>query len=122
MKRFVIGLVCLLSIVFTAGCADSAAKKRDEAYAKACAANMRVMNGAIEMYNMDNTPMLKDVSEDMVLEGGVIVKSGLLKQPIQKPTEKCKYIFTGDFSQVDVGVISCEAHGTVDEIVKKYAK
>lgn len=122
MKKIIIGLICLLSASYAVGCADSAAQKRDEAYAKACAANMRVMNGSIELYNMDNTPMLKDVSEEMVREGGIIVKSGVLKQPIQKPTEKCKYIFTGDFSKVDAGVISCEAHGTVDEIGKKYTK
>lgn len=121
MRLMIAVFACLLCVFFINGCCD-VAKKRDAAYARACAANMRVMTGAIEMYNMDHSEMLKEPDFSMFSEGGVMLETGLLKQPIQLPTDKCSYSFTGDFSDIDSGVISCSVHGTIEEIDKKYPR
>ncbi|PKL43740.1 MAG: hypothetical protein CVV41_08195 [Candidatus Riflebacteria bacterium HGW-Riflebacteria-1] len=121
MRAGILVFVCLLGVSFASGCCN-ASQKRDEAYARACAANMRVMTGAIELYNMDHSEMLKDVDFSMFQDGGLMMKSGVLKQPIQLPTDKCSYSFTGNFAEVDAGVISCAAHGTIKEIDDKYPR
>jgi len=121
MKKIVALFICLLGVTFVNGCCD-AAKKRDEAYARACAANMRVMMGCIEMYNMDHAEMMKTPDFSMFQEGGLMMQKGLLKQPIQLPGDKCSYSFSGNFAEVDAGVISCSIHGTVKDIEEKYPR
>ncbi|HAE39963.1 MAG TPA: hypothetical protein DCG57_15240 [Candidatus Riflebacteria bacterium] len=121
MRAFILVFVCLLGVSFASGCCN-AAQKRDEAYARACVANMRLMTGAIEFYNMDHPEMLKNVDFSMFQDGGLMMKSSVLKQPIQLPTDKCSYSFTGNFAEVDAGVISCAAHRTIKEIDEKYPR
>jgi hypothetical protein len=125
MKKLVAVFVCLLGIALVNGCCGAAAK-RDEARARACAANMRVMLGCIEMYNMDHQEMMKTPDFSMFQEGGVMMQTKLLKQPIQLVNDKCSYAYNGDFSSADegpgAGVISCATHGTVEEIDKKYPR
>lgn len=76
---------------------------------KACYANMRVIMGAVEMYNMDNKVML-DSLDDSVLKR--LVSSQYLKTSIQKPEIACEYGSQGDLSKS--GVIKCDCHGTVE--------
>ncbi len=121
MKKIVVVLVFLLSVVFVNGCCNAAAK-RDEALARACSASMRVMGGCIEMYNMDHPEMMKSPDFSMFQEGGLMMQKGLLKQPMQLPSDKCFYSFSGNFAEVDAGVISCAAHGTVKDIDEKYPR
>lgn len=124
MKKLVLVFVCLLGITLVSGCCG-AAKKREYAYARACSANMRVMMGCIEMYNMDHAEMMKTPDFSMFQEGGLMMQKGLLKQPIQLPGDKCSYSFSGDFSSADetgAGVISCSIHGTVEDIDKNYPR
>ncbi|PKL49547.1 MAG: hypothetical protein CVV42_06075 [Candidatus Riflebacteria bacterium HGW-Riflebacteria-2] len=126
MKKVAVVIVCLLAVaVLTNGCCNVAAK-RDEARAKACSANMRVMQGCIEMYNMDHSEMMKTPEFSMFQEGGVMMQEKLLRQPIQLPSEKCSYLFHGDFSIIDdvpeAGVIKCSEHGSVADIEAKYSR
>lgn len=83
----------------------------DKARTKACYSNMRVILGAVEMYNMDHTEMMKQLSDSDVIEGGTLVKEGYLKSPIRKPTPGCRYFSVGDLS-ID-GHIECSKHGRV---------
>lgn len=114
-------IACLLCGFFVNGCCD-VASKRDEARARACLANMRVMAGSIEIYNVDHSEMLKKPDFSMFLEGGVMIKENLLKQPIRLPDDQCSYSFIGDFSDPDTAVISCSAHGSVKDIDEKYSR
>lgn len=83
---------------------------------KSCRSNMYVINGAIEMYNMD-------VDEEHQLHGlddtvfEVLQKDHYLKSIPECPEKKykgCKYLSKGDI--LKDGFIYCEYHGTLDGI------
>ena len=77
---------------------------------KSCMANMRVLSGAVEMYNMDNNVMLSHFDHDTIqrLIDGRYLKS-TVTCPGNPPGEYCS---SGDLSRE--GVIACSVHGTVD--------
>ncbi|MBU1107785.1 MAG: hypothetical protein KKB51_14020 [Candidatus Riflebacteria bacterium] len=77
---------------------------------KACAANMRVMLGAVEMYNMDNTEMMHELNIDP------LVKDKYLKSAPVCP-DGGTYSAHGDL--VEDGQIACSIHNTVEDL-KKY--
>jgi len=81
-------------------------KAREQAREKACYSNMRVLLGAIEMYNMDHSVMM-DKPEQEKLTGA----AGYLKAEVVCPETNGKY--EGDNLSKD-GVLSCSNHGTVD--------
>lgn len=85
-------------------------KAREQSRQKACFANMRVIQGAIEMYNMDNVPMLEVVTEN---ELQVLVDLKYLKSLPVHPEEGCFYGTKGDVSKD--GCIVCALHGSVEE-------
>ena len=86
-------------------------KAREQARGKACHANMRVIMGAVEMYNMDHTEMMTVVTEK---ELDILVQGGYLKSRITHPTNECQYGTVGDLTQG--GQICCLEHGTVEKI------
>lgn len=77
---------------------------------KVCAANMRVMLGAVEMYNMDNEKMLSHLDND------ALVKNQYLKSVPVCP-DGGTYSARGDLTRD--GLIACSIHNTVEEL-KKY--
>lgn len=85
-------------------------KARTQARIKACFANMRVIQGAVEMYNMDHDVMMDIVTEN---ELDILVKEKYLKAMPVKPEEGCWYGCKGDVSQD--GVVVCALHGSVEE-------
>lgn len=85
-------------------------KAREQAREKACYANMRVLLGAIEMYNMDHSAMISDCSGDGTIS--TLISGQYLKSKISYPEQGCTYKgsnLTGD------GRITCGVHGTVEE-------
>ncbi|MGM0599506.1 MAG: VIT domain-containing protein [Candidatus Rifleibacteriota bacterium] len=86
-------------------------KARGQARVKACYANMRVLLGAVEMYNMDHTDMMTVVTEKEV---DILVQEGYLKSRLTHPTNECAYGTIGDLS--NSGYICCLEHGTVEDI------
>jgi hypothetical protein len=80
---------------------------RFQAREKSCYANMRVILGAVEMYNMDNTVM---VSTNLDL--GMLQQQGYIKSAPQCPTTGGFYFFTGDMTKD--GKVKCSTHETVD--------
>ena len=81
---------------------------------KACASNIRVISGAVEMYNMDS-------KESMIyLDLNKLVEGKYLKTMPSSPETGCKYYSIGDISQLDdmhedeKGLIFCEFHGDLD--------
>ena len=70
---------------------------------KGCYSNIRVLQGAVEMYNMDNEEMMTE------LNANILVDSKYLKS-IPKGTEpECKYFTKGNLTED--GEICCKLHG-----------
>ncbi|PKL50613.1 MAG: hypothetical protein CVV42_02490 [Candidatus Riflebacteria bacterium HGW-Riflebacteria-2] len=105
-------------------------KARQQARVKACYANQRVLQGALEMYMMDTSDPGK---LEFDLESGHInmdelVRAKYLKSHLVPPTENCEYRILGD--PFKDGVPFCVVHGSVEdgatmsveEMVKKYCE
>lgn len=88
-------------------------KSREQARTKACFANMRVILGAIEMYNMDHSEMKHDLTMADVKEGGILIKENYLKSKVTTPKAECEYYSNGDLCKD--GKIFCKFHGCVDD-------
>ena len=68
-----------------------------------CYSNLRVIQGAVEMYNMDIKTMMSDLDIERLLEGKY------LKEKPRSPRPECRYFSDGDLT--DTGEICCEIHG-----------
>ena len=83
--------------------------------AKACASNIRVLQCAIEMYNMDNKEMIRDI-DDNTQE--ILIKGHYLKgKPLECPgytSERGKYQNLGDLTEN--GILFCDYHGSTEGI------
>jgi competence protein ComGC len=84
---------------------------------KRCYFNMRILLGAVEMYNMD-----KDDDINFIASGSyahisdILVKEGYLKTHLSKPEPKCGYYMTED------GVFHCHEHGTASPPIRLESK
>lgn len=81
-------------------------KAREQAREKACYSNIRVLLGAIEMYNMDHSVMMNS-PEQSKLTG----TNGYLKAEVVCPETGGTY--EGSNLSQD-GILSCSIHGAVD--------
>ena len=89
-------------------------KAREAARQKACYSNIRVILGAIEMYNMDHSAMKSTLADsDVNVSTATLVSEGYLKTKVSKPETGCSYSSTGDIT--GNGLISCAVHGVVEE-------
>ncbi len=70
---------------------------------KACYSNIRVLQGAVEMYNMDHTAMMTE------LDTNTLFDNKYLKSIPQGTEPECKYYTYGDLTKD--GEICCELHG-----------
>jgi len=81
---------------------------------KSCYANQRVAMGAIEMYNMDNETMYKDlVYSDVADPGGLLVTGKYLKSPLYQVEPGCHLRSYGELT--DIGIIYCDYHGCLPD-------
>ena len=74
-----------------------------EARKNACYSNIRVMLGAVEMYNMDNSVMMTELDIQKLVDGKY------LKNEPSKPDPDCSYYSEGDITKD--GLIKCRKHG-----------
>lgn len=90
---------------------------RADARLKSCNSNLRVIQGAVEMYNMDINPGLDHIDAESL---EVLNKYGYLKK-VGKPEISCEYKSIGNISEN--GIVFCTYHGDIDHIVDcKYFK
>ena len=75
---------------------------RTSARQKACFSNIRLLQGAVEMYNMDHETMMKSLDID------TLVKEHYLKESVMKPEPNCDYYSDGDLSKS--GKVTCKLH------------
>jgi prepilin-type N-terminal cleavage/methylation domain-containing protein len=80
-------------------------KAREQAREKACYSNIRVLLGAIEMYNMDHSVMMDSPDQNK------LTTNTYLKAAVVCPETGGTY--QGSNLSKD-GVLSCSLHGTVD--------
>lgn len=87
-------------------------KARQQARQKACQANMRVILGAVEMYNMDNSAGMDALADgDATTSAGTLVSARYLRAPVTRPETACSYTGTAMLSD---GQIECSEHGTIE--------
>ena len=82
---------------------------RQSARCKACFSNQRVIQGAVEMYNMDVATMMQQLDTKILVEGNY------LKSEPSKPDTTCEYTNIGDLS--GYGFVFCKYHGDPDHLV-----
>ncbi|MBF0543374.1 MAG: VWA domain-containing protein [Candidatus Riflebacteria bacterium] len=87
-------------------------KAREQAREKACYANMRVLLGAVEMYNLDNATgsQMHQIDEEAMKN---LTSLGYLKGNLNRPETFCGYYSAGDLASPS-GYLACLAHGTVE--------
>ncbi len=113
LMNIIVAIVVAVVILAIAIPGNSRHGNRGRARMKACMANMRVLQGAVEMYNMDSTTMMHSLGEDGIDR---LVAGKYLKAHVVCPEHPPGHYFsTGDLAQD--GVISCSVHGTVDNPV-----
>ena len=76
---------------------------------KACLSNIRVIQGAVEMYNMDVATMMRTLDMDILIEGNY------LKEEPSHPEISCEYSNVGDLGSY--GFVICKYHGDTEHIV-----
>ena len=86
-------------------------KARESARTKACYANIRVLHGALEMYNMDHSVMMTELDIQKLVDGKY------LKNEPSKPDPGCSYYSEGDMTRD--GMIKCRLHGDPEAGLRK---
>lgn len=81
-------------------------KAREQARGKACYANQRVLQGAVEMFNMDHSPGMT------TLDIPALRRGQYLKSDITSPMPECGYESCGDLTES--GFVYCRNCGGVD--------
>lgn len=91
-------------------------KAREQAREKACYANMRVILGAVEMYNMDHPQLLTSIDERHLV---ALQQMQYLKSAITHPDTGCGYYAEGDLT--GNGRMVCAQHGGVEDGPSNYS-
>ena len=108
-------IIAIIGILAAMAVPNHPRGNRSDARKKACFSNMRVLAGAIEMYNMDVCTMMRELNDDnqKLLIEGKYLKS---KDPYVCPESYNggKYVSIGDITED--GTIYCTYHGTIDGV------
>ncbi len=94
-------------------------RTRYSARLKACFSNQRIIQGAVEMYNMDNTIPIETALPGQAFEQceELLVKERYLKNYIDLIEPECSY---GFFDIVGSGTIFCKKHGSCELYYQKH--
>ena len=98
-------MICLFCMIFIC---NNLWARRVSVRDKACFSNQRVIQGAVEMYNMDSKVKMDN------LDINLLIKGKYLMQPT-KPESSCEYSNIGDLS--DDGFVFCKYHGDVKHLI-----
>ena len=119
-------VIAIIAVLAAMAQPTGSGRSRGRYRQKACFSNQRVLQGAIEMYNMDNNVML-----ETALPGGdfgdietLLIREKYMKDYLEPPEEKCSY---GFINITKDGSVFCKYHGTIDSsyespIIPEYDK
>lgn len=87
--------------------------RRDDPTQKDCFSKQRILQGAVEMYNMDNSIMIDTAlpGKDFEDHEKILLDKRYLGTPIEPPFEKCSYGFVG---LTGSGTVFCKYHGSFE--------
>lgn len=109
MKKNLLFLIILCFSLFL----NPVYARRVSARDKACFSNQRVIQGAIEMYNMDHSVMISSIEDVGTDEGGHLEPTpnlnGYLKS-VNYPESQCRYRYNSDENKE---MVYCVYHGSV---------
>lgn len=111
LNRIILFIVFVLYCVFNFGGAIPEKHHHTSSREKACFSNIRVLTGAVEMYNMDCPQMMNK------LDMNKLVETKYLKAPIIGPEKECEYLTEGDMT--GNGYIYCANHGDIERFKQK---
>jgi prepilin-type N-terminal cleavage/methylation domain-containing protein len=108
-------VIAIIGILAAMAVPNHHGRGRGSARKKACFSNMRVLEGAIEMYNMDVKTLMRELDNNnqKILIEGKYIKS---KEPFVCPetSQNGQYLSIGDLTEN--GFIYCSYHGNLEEI------
>lgn len=105
-------LIVIAIVIIIALCVKpNAHPTRASAREKNCFSNLRVITGAVEMYNMDNYQK----NQMRSLEMQTLVNEHYLKSIPTGPDISCEYFSDGDLSVASEGIIACKYHGDMEQ-------
>ncbi len=105
LRVIIEAIICLIVISFLSFLAANnnyVYKNREDSNKRRCFSNIRMISGAVEMYNMDVSEMMVSLDLDILTKNGYLRKKAI-------DGLKCKFKTTGDLTKD--GFVYCEYHG-----------
>ena len=102
-------LICCLFVMAIIGNYAFARPDPRQVY---CFQNIRLIQGAIEMYNMDYNPGIRHIEEDTIKK---LMENGYIKKEPVKNDPKCEYKSIGNLEED--GIVFCKYHGDTNHLV-----
>ncbi len=99
-------LIIALVIIFSCFITPSAFARRSDRL-KGCYSNQRVLQGAIEMYNMDSSTMIEELNSHTM---HLLIDGKYLKEIPRGYDNHCEYASQGNLTED--GEIYCKYHGS----------
>ena len=106
------GIVFIIVFILTCMGAPSYTPPRSSMRQKACYSNIRVLAGAIEMYNMDHQDTFKELNEKTLNN---LYEEKYIKGDINLPTPRCNYRSEGIIKENGAGFVYCDYHGDIED-------
>ena len=101
--------MCFLIII---GICSPVFARRYIARDKACLSNVRVIQGVVEMYNMDSATMIEELNPETM---NILIKKRYIKGELGKPEPQCEYKSVGNLTRN--GIIYCPYHGDYNHLI-----
>ena len=105
-KKSINLICCLFLMVFICNSVLARASARP----KACSSNIRLIQMAVEMYNIETTPMMEN------LDIKNLIKGHYLKEEPAKPETSCEYRNFGNLA--NGGFVFCKYHGDLENLLE----
>ena len=101
-------IVFIVVFVLTCMAAPSHPALKSSMRQKACYSNIRLLAGAIEIYNKEHKEFIDEFNEKTLK---LLYEGECLRGDIRLYTPRCKYISKGSLKENGGGFIYCEYHG-----------
>ena len=107
LNRIILLLLLFFYSIFNIQFSIPVKPARTDFREKACFSNIRAIQGAVEMYNMDYAIMMKNLDLS-------ILQKGKYLKTLVKPEKECEYLNQGDLD--NGGYVYCKIHGSLQKL------